>query len=135
MVPPLTKPEHPSPSAEGLFRSQASTTPLTVRSHQLDQSLVLAVLTEIPSYALAVIGVSFDENPSSLSDFNTTSSGKNYPLLLPTFSTPVEGSFCVQVNVSSLNVANVTNGTEATILMVFNGGDGTLHQVNINRLT
>jgi hypothetical protein len=84
-----------------------------------------------PFVAAAVAAVSFNSNPQSLTNFNTTSSGQTYPLLLPTFSTSVEGTFCVHVNVSSLGVSGVTNGTLATILMVYNGGDGILHQVQV----
>ncbi|KAF8322165.1 hypothetical protein DL93DRAFT_2129722 [Clavulina sp. PMI_390] len=78
--------------------------------------------------ASSVLGVSFSSDPQSLSDFNTTTSGQAYGLLTPTFSTTVEGSFCVHVNISSLGVSDAKNGVNATILMVYNGGDGTLHQ-------
>ena len=101
-------------------------TRLLVRHARAMSQKPLLILIPCPA---AVLGVSFKSDPTTLNDFNTTSSGQAYPLLLPTFSTTVEGSFCVNVNVSSLGVSGVTNGTLATILMVYNGGDGLLHQV------
>ncbi|KAF9507332.1 hypothetical protein BS47DRAFT_1398686 [Hydnum rufescens UP504] len=80
------------------------------------------------STADSIAAVSFSSDPTTLSNFNTTPSGVTYGLLLPSWSTTVQGSFCVHVNVSSLGVSAATDGSNATILMIYNGGDGVLHQ-------
>jgi hypothetical protein len=40
-----------------------------------------------------------------------------------------EGAACWNVDVSALNVTEAKDGTNATIVIIFDGGDGTLYQV------
>lgn len=68
-------------------------------------------------------------DPTNLTDFNTTSSGDSYPLLMPNFMTLFKGSYWANVNVSYLGVSGVTNGTLATIVMINNSGHEPLYQV------
>ncbi|KAF8326623.1 uncharacterized protein EI90DRAFT_2929997 [Cantharellus anzutake] len=77
--------------------------------------------------ATTVAGISFLSNPTSLKDFNTTTNGTTYPLLVPQWNTTTLGSYCVHVNVASLGLP-IGNGQNATIVVVFNGGDGVLYQ-------
>jgi len=71
--------------------------------------------------------ISFNSNPNSFTQFNTSSDGKNYPFLIPV-NQIAEGPACWNLNVSSLNVPEAKNGTNATIVVLFDGGDGTLYQ-------
>ncbi|KAG8984283.1 hypothetical protein FRB94_006195 [Tulasnella sp. JGI-2019a] len=72
--------------------------------------------------------ISFDQNPSNFTSFNTTPSGKTYGYLKPFVQISGEGEMCVPVNISALGVPGVGEGTNATILVQFNGGDGSLYQ-------
>ncbi|KAG8907765.1 hypothetical protein FRB99_002264 [Tulasnella sp. 403] len=72
--------------------------------------------------------ISFDANPTSFSEFNTTSSGQNIPFLIPFVKLQGTGTVCMPVNIAALNIQGVTNGTNATIQVQFNGGDGNLYQ-------
>ncbi|KZS95927.1 hypothetical protein SISNIDRAFT_477815 [Sistotremastrum niveocremeum HHB9708] len=67
------------------------------------------------------------DNPTTFSQFNTTSSGTTYPPLVG-FNQIPEGPACYNVDISSLNISGATNGTDATILIIYDGGDGTLYQ-------
>jgi hypothetical protein len=77
----------------------------------------------------AVAQISFDPNPQNFSQFNVTSSGQAYGFLHNFWEMTTEGNFCVPVDVSSLGVTGAADGTNATIIVTFNGGDGTLFQV------
>lgn len=71
--------------------------------------------------------ISFDSNPTSFTQFNTSSNGTNYSPLIPVNQIP-EGAACWNVNVASLNVTDAKDGTNATLVVIFDGGDGTLYQ-------
>ncbi|KAG8946175.1 hypothetical protein FRC04_012030 [Tulasnella sp. 424] len=72
--------------------------------------------------------ISFSSDPQSFTDFNTTSDGKAIPFLKPFIQIQGTGEACIPVDVASLNVPGVQNGTNATIQVQFNGGDGWLYQ-------
>lgn len=72
--------------------------------------------------------VSFDANPTNFTAFNTTDSGVTYPPLRPAGQITGTGEFCFDVDIQSLGIAGVGNGSLATIQVVFNGGDGVLLQ-------
>ena len=67
-------------------------------------------------------------NPTNFSQFNTTSSGASYAKLID-FNSVETGKVCYNVDISSLNIAVAKNGTNATLLVAYDGGDGTLFQV------
>ncbi|GAA5986191.1 hypothetical protein JCM10908_006450 [Rhodotorula pacifica] len=78
----------------------------------------------------AIVGMflSFDSNPTNFSQFNQTSSGQQYGLLSNFGSITGNGKFCFQVDVASLGVNGLSNGSLATLQVEFNGGDGSLFQ-------
>ncbi|BGP57274.1 hypothetical protein JCM8202_002851 [Rhodotorula sphaerocarpa] len=78
----------------------------------------------------AIVGIflSFDSNPTNFSQFNQTSSGQQYGLLDPFGSITGSGEFCFRVDVASLGVSGIANGSVATLQVEFNGGDGSLFQ-------
>ncbi|CEQ40742.1 SPOSA6832_02378, partial [Sporobolomyces salmonicolor] len=92
----------------------------------LDSSPLL-IDSHHPSAQVGIF-ISFDQNPTSFADFNQTSSGQAYPMLMPFGTINGQGEWCFNVDVASLNVPNVGNGTLATIQVEFNGGDGILFQ-------
>jgi hypothetical protein len=73
--------------------------------------------------------ISFDSSPSNFTQFNTTSSGQTYTNLVD-FNQVPEAHACWNANVSTLAVPEARNGTNATILVLYEGGDGTLYQVS-----
>ncbi|KAH8926943.1 hypothetical protein BT69DRAFT_1347631 [Atractiella rhizophila] len=72
--------------------------------------------------------ISPNPNPQNFSVFNVTSSGATIPPLKPFFDITNAGEFCINVDISSLGVSDFANGTNATIQVVYNGGDGPLYQ-------
>ncbi|KAM0754609.1 hypothetical protein T439DRAFT_321645 [Meredithblackwellia eburnea MCA 4105] len=80
-----------------------------------------------PSADVAIL-ISFNSDPTSFAQFNTTPSGQTYGLLKPFGTITGLGEFCFNVNVSALGLSSVSNGTAATIQVAYNGGDGALYQ-------
>ncbi|KAG9050273.1 hypothetical protein FS837_006714 [Tulasnella sp. UAMH 9824] len=79
--------------------------------------------------------ISFDADPQNFLDFNQTDDGRPIPFLKPFLALQGAGELCVPVNVSALGVEGVGPGTNATILIQFVGGDGTLYQCSDVTLT
>ncbi|RSH80006.1 uncharacterized protein EHS24_009677 [Apiotrichum porosum] len=78
--------------------------------------------TQASVYAM----LSTSENPTSFSDFNTTSNGTNIPAVTNWF--PVsEGEDCWNIDLEALGLG-LTNGSLVTLQILFNGGDGPLYQ-------
>lgn len=84
-------------------------------------------ITSFHTLASVFAEISFNSNPTSFTQFNTSSNGTNYPFLIPVNQIP-EGAACWNVDVSALNVTEAKDGTNATIVIIFDGGDGTLYQ-------
>ncbi|KAG8920695.1 hypothetical protein FRC01_000637 [Tulasnella sp. 417] len=84
-------------------------------------------LIDINSYhetAQFVTLISFSSDPQSFANFNTTANGQSIPYLKPYIQIQGTGEACYPVDVASLNIPGVQNGTNATIQIQFNGGDG-----------
>lgn len=102
-----------------------------VASSRTPYPLGLAPLELNSEHQIAEIAIliSFVQNPTTFADFNTTfPNGTVNQFLVPFFDISGEGLHCVNVNIESLGLPNVTDGTNATIQVEFNGGDGTLFQ-------
>jgi len=84
-------------------------------------------ITSFHTLASVFAEISFDSNPTSFTQFNTSSNGTNYPFLIGVNQIP-EGAACWNVDVSALDVSDAKDGTNATIVIIFDGGDGTLYQ-------
>ncbi|KIJ53141.1 hypothetical protein M422DRAFT_202126, partial [Sphaerobolus stellatus SS14] len=78
------------------------------------------------SYFTAVI--LFEDAPTTFAEFNRTNDGTSIPALAPFTNLFTKGSACVPVSVVGTGLAEAKNGTNATILVQFNGGDGNLYQ-------
>ncbi|KAG8946176.1 hypothetical protein FRC04_012031 [Tulasnella sp. 424] len=79
--------------------------------------------------------ISFDADPQNFEDFNHTDAGQQIPLLKPFLQLKGPGELCVPVDVSALGINGVGPGTNATILIQFVGGDGSLYQCSDVTLT
>ncbi|KZT39069.1 hypothetical protein SISSUDRAFT_1032926 [Sistotremastrum suecicum HHB10207 ss-3] len=112
--------DEPTPICGG-FNNVTNRTefPLDAAEIQINSHHTLAtVLIEV------AVGI---DDPSSFSQFNTTSSGQTYGPLVP-FNQIPEGPACYNVDISSLGLENAQNGTNATIVIIYDGGDGNLFQ-------
>ncbi|QRV76122.1 nucleoporin-interacting protein NIC96 [Ceratobasidium sp. AG-Ba] len=69
--------------------------------------------------------ISFASNPQNLTQFSNSSDGAQ---LTNFIRLTKQGEACIPVNIESLGLSNVSNGTNATIQIQFDGGDGNLYQ-------
>ncbi|KAF8605009.1 hypothetical protein BDV93DRAFT_439668, partial [Ceratobasidium sp. AG-I] len=69
--------------------------------------------------------ISFDANPQNITQFSNSSNGAQ---LTSFIKLDKQGEACIPVNIGALGIANVVNGTNATIQIQFDGGDGNLYQ-------
>ncbi|WVQ71036.1 hypothetical protein IAR50_000561 [Cryptococcus sp. DSM 104548] len=76
--------------------------------------------------ATVVAFISTNENPTSFDDFNTTSNGTAIPLASSIFQV-AEGDSCFNIDMGSLSVG-LTNGSDVTLQIQYDGGDGNLYQ-------
>jgi len=111
--------KEPTPICGG-FNSISNRTAFPLSGGQLQ-------ITSFHVTASVFAEISFDSNPSSFTQFNTSSNGTIYNPLIEVNQIP-EGAACWNVNVSSLGVTDAKNGTNATLVVIFDGGDGTLYQ-------
>ena len=65
--------------------------------------------------------VTTDKNASTFTAFKD--------FFLPFFQTTGEGLFCFPLDIGAANISGVGDGTNVTIQVEFNGGDGNLFQV------
>ena len=73
--------------------------------------------------------ISIEQNPSNFSVFNTSTTGVQLPFAVDWFSATGAGEICIPVDVASLNVEGVGDGSNVTLQAMFAGGDGNLFQV------
>ncbi|WVF70824.1 hypothetical protein IAT40_005618 [Kwoniella sp. CBS 6097] len=77
--------------------------------------------------ATVVAFISTSPNPTSFDDFNTTSNGTSIPLATDFFQV-TSGEKCFNVNLGALEGLGLTNGSEVTLQIQYDGGDGNLYQ-------
>jgi hypothetical protein len=70
--------------------------------------------------------ISTSSDPTSFSNFRNSSGGDQ--LAVPYFQSGGT-SGCIAVNVSDSGLSGLNDGSNVTLQMVFNGGDGILYQV------
>ncbi|KAH7345170.1 hypothetical protein B0J17DRAFT_638638 [Rhizoctonia solani] len=75
--------------------------------------------------ANVIVLISFDANPQNITQFSNSSNGAQ---LTNFVKLEKQGEACLPVNVQSLGLSNVANGTNATIQIQYDGGDGNLYQ-------
>ncbi|WWC86150.1 uncharacterized protein L201_001023 [Kwoniella dendrophila CBS 6074] len=78
------------------------------------------------SLATVVAFISTSSSPTGFNDFNTTSNGTSIPLASSIFQVK-QGDACFNVDLGSLGVG-LTNGSEVTLQVQYDGGDGNLYQ-------
>ncbi|KAF8761820.1 Ctr copper transporter family [Rhizoctonia solani] len=71
--------------------------------------------------ANVIVLVSFDANPQNITQFSNSSNGAQ---LTSFVKLEKQGEACIPVNIQSLGLSNVSNGTNATIQIQYDGGDG-----------
>jgi len=83
--------------------------------------------SEHPMWTAAVL-ISIDQNPTNFSVFNISSTGVQLPFAVPFFQTTGEGLACIPVDIGKLNIPGIGNGSNVTLQVQFDGGDGNLFQ-------
>ena len=73
------------------------------------------------------------QDPDSFDNFRDSSG--NFQMAVPFFQTTGEGLFCFPVNLATSGVSGLSDGINATIQIVFDGGDDKLYQVCFLYLT
>ena len=53
-------------------------------------------------------------------------------MVVPYFQTNGEGMYCFPINITASGVSGIQDGMNATIQIIFDGGDGVLYQVNLH---
>ncbi|EJD04042.1 uncharacterized protein FOMMEDRAFT_33917, partial [Fomitiporia mediterranea MF3/22] len=76
----------------------------------------------------ASVLISIDQNPTDFAAFNTSSSGVQLPLAVNFFSSRGAGEICIPVDVASLSIPGVSDGSNVTLQAMFAGADGNLFQ-------
>lgn len=74
----------------------------------------------------AQVLISTDQNPTNFSQFNTSSGAA-----VPFFKASGAGLACIAIDIENLNITGVKDGSNVTIQLQFEGGDGDLFQVGI----
>ncbi|PPQ90436.1 hypothetical protein CVT25_014954 [Psilocybe cyanescens] len=77
-----------------------------------------------PDWSASVI-LSTAENPNSFDLFSVDGQEQ---IVSPWGNEHDAGSFCIPLNISAANIEGVRDGSNVTIQVVFNGGDGALYQ-------
>ena len=75
--------------------------------------------------------ISIEQNPTNFSVFNTSTTGVTLPVAVPFFKTSGEGLACIAIDIESLGIEGIKDGSNVTIQVQFDGGDGNLFQVGI----
>lgn len=84
----------------------------------------------VDSCKLVAISLSTAQNPTSFDNF-TNSTGA----LVRNFATGSgAGNFCIPLDLSNTGISSVSDGANVTIQIIYNGGDGSLYQVNLRVL-
>lgn len=79
--------------------------------------------------SLAEVLISIDQDPTNFTQFNVSSTGVQLPPAVPFFSASGEGLACIAIDIENLGIQGVNNGSNVTIQVRFDGGDGDLWQV------
>lgn len=75
--------------------------------------------------------ISIEQDPTNFTVFNTSTSGIKLPFAVDFFQTTGEGPACIPIDIGHLNISGIGSGSNVTIQVEFNGGDGNLFQVNM----
>lgn len=78
----------------------------------------------------AAVIISTAENPNS---FDLFSNDGERQFVRQFAKEDDAGAFCIPLNISAANIEGVKDGSNVTIQVVFDGGDGALYQVLVTR--
>jgi len=73
------------------------------------------------------------QDPTSFNNFTNSSGGQQFARDFASASGA--GGFCVPLDLSNTGISGVADGANVTIQLVFNGGDGSLYQVNLRAVS
>ncbi|KAG8220098.1 hypothetical protein J3R82DRAFT_1117 [Butyriboletus roseoflavus] len=85
---------------------------------------IINLNSEHPAWTVGVI-ISTVQNPTSFTNFSSSS---GYQLVVSYFQTNGEGMYCFPINITASGVSGIQDGVNATIQVIFDGGDGVLYQ-------
>ncbi|KAF8168332.1 hypothetical protein B0H34DRAFT_685112 [Crassisporium funariophilum] len=83
-----------------------------------------SIRTGHPGWTAGVL-ISTIQNPISFDNFSSNGAQQ---IVSPYAKQDDAGTFCVPLNISAANIAGVRDGSNVTIQVVFEGGDGPLYQ-------
>ena len=89
------------------------------------------VLDSEHATATITVLISFNQSPTTFTDWTNSTTGQSQPALRNFFQTTAS-SICIEVDIQSLNYVGAKDGANATILVQYSGGDGDLFQVSPN---
>lgn len=75
--------------------------------------------------------ISTVDNPNNFDNFTVNNTGEAQLLVRDFASEELPGEFCLPLNISAAGIPGVGEGSNVTIQVVFNGGDGNLYQVRL----
>jgi hypothetical protein len=86
--------------------------------------------SELDQRALRLVGaiISTAQNATSFDQFNNSTGG--FQFAVPYFKVENNGTVCAPVNIGSLGLAGIKDGSNVTVQIVYQGGDGNLYQVS-----
>ncbi|THH05100.1 hypothetical protein EW145_g5038 [Phellinidium pouzarii] len=87
----------------------------------------ISLNSEHPSWSADVL-ISIEQNPTNFSVFNQSLTGVELPFAVPIFKASGEGLACIAIDIGNLGIPGVGDGSNVTIQVQFNGGDGNLFQ-------
>jgi len=76
---------------------------------------------------IVAVLISTVQDPTSFSNFNSSTGQQQFARFFA--SATGEGTFCIPLDLSHLNISGVGDGANVTLQYQFNGGDGSLFQV------
>ncbi|KAL5534323.1 hypothetical protein ACEPAG_785 [Sanghuangporus baumii] len=76
----------------------------------------------------ASVFISTDQSPTNFSAFNTSLSGVQLPFAVDWFSSTGSGEICIPIDIASLNIEGVSDGSNVTLQTMFTGGHNNLYQ-------
>ena len=89
------------------------------------------VLDSEHATATIAVLISFNQNPTTFTDWTNSTTGQSQPALRNFFQT-TGSSMCIEVGIQSLDYTGAKDEANATILVQYSGGDGDLSQMSLN---
>jgi len=88
---------------------------------------VIELNSEHPSWTIGVI-ISTAQNPTAQDNFTTPSNSSAFQYVMEYNRQSGEGLYCLPLDIEAAGVSGIQDGSNVTIEIIFDGGDGTLYQ-------